>query len=107
MREQDSILDLYHRALRLRRDHPALGEGAWSWLPSAPGVLALHRSPGLVCVVNISSAPIALPRHERVLLSTEPRTSDDLPADSAAWLEVTDQQDGPAMVRNGFERRRV
>ncbi|MBF6465672.1 glycoside hydrolase family 13 protein [Nocardia beijingensis] len=89
-REPDSMLALYHRALGVRRKHSALGEGAWSWLPSDPGVLAFHRAPGLACIVNISGGPAPLPRHERVLLSSEPLPDGALPADSAAWLEVAD-----------------
>ena len=61
-----SMLTLYRTALRLRREHPALGDGALTWLPAAPpGVLSFTREPGFLCVVNLSPARVELPRTAR------------------------------------------
>lgn len=39
---------------------------------SAPGVLAFHRDPGLVCVVNLSTETFQLPDHTTILLANGP-----------------------------------
>jgi alpha-glucosidase len=83
----ESMLSLYRTALRLRRDHPALGDGTLTWAESPDGVLVLHREPGLLCVVNLSDAPFPLPDHDRVLLASEPMENGKLPKDTAAWLQ--------------------
>ncbi|WP_435178565.1 glycoside hydrolase family 13 protein [Actinacidiphila sp. bgisy145] len=83
-----SMLSLYRAAIRLRKDTPELGHGtAFTWLDSAPGVLAFRRSPGFVCVVNLSPDPAPLPAHRTLLLASAPLASDGLlPQDTAAWL---------------------
>ena len=42
-----STLELYRAALRLRREHPALGEGTLRWLEAPEGVLLFSRDAGL------------------------------------------------------------
>jgi alpha-glucosidase len=84
-----SMLELYREALRIRRGEPALGDGAMRWLPSDERVLAFARDPGFVCVVNLSAAPVPLPEHAEVLLTSGPLDTDLLPADTAAWLRTT------------------
>src|SRR5690606_33400753 len=39
LRDPASMLSLYRSALRLRREHPALGDGPMRWLDSPPGTL--------------------------------------------------------------------
>ncbi|HET8660944.1 MAG TPA: glycoside hydrolase family 13 protein [Micromonosporaceae bacterium] len=81
-----STLELYRHALRLRREHPALGEGSLRWLPSpAPDVLVLARDPGLVCTVNLGAGPVTLPDHGELLCASAPVTGRVLPPDTAAW----------------------
>ncbi|MEU5218571.1 glycoside hydrolase family 13 protein [Streptomyces sp. NPDC020807] len=92
-----SVLELYRSALRLRRDHPALGAGrAVEWLEPVPGVLAFRRDSdagGLVCAVNTSDRPVPLDATglgDPVLWSAEPPATDAtgavlLPADSTTW----------------------
>lgn len=84
-----SMLNLYRRALRLRRAGPGFGDGPLRWLPAAPGVLAFRRGGGLICVVNLAGDPAELPGHTSVLLTSGPL--DDagrLPRDTAAWLRA-------------------
>ncbi len=83
------MLSLYRNALRLRRSEEALGDGDLTWLDLGPGVLAFTRSPGFACVVNLSSAPIPLPEHDSVLLTSAPLVDGDLPSDTAAWLRLS------------------
>lgn len=87
--DPDSMLSLYHRALRLRRDHPALGDGTLRWLPSPPECLFFARDPGFGCLVNISSYPVSLPEGTGVLLASQSLGPDrQLARDTAAWLDV-------------------
>jgi alpha-glucosidase len=84
--DPDSMLELYRRALRLRGDHPALGDGPLTWLAGQPaGVLAFTRSATFTCVVNLSAAPVDLPLHQEVLLSSGPVAA-QVPPDTAVWL---------------------
>ncbi|MGH3387416.1 MAG: glycoside hydrolase family 13 protein [Actinomadura sp.] len=86
-----SMLELYRAALRVRRDHPALGDGALHWQPAPDGVLLFHRSPGFACAVNVSGDPYPLPDHTEILLTSGRLDDGRLPAGTAAWLAVPDQ----------------
>ena len=44
-RDPESMLSLYRAALRLRREHPALGDGTLRWLDGPPGTLVFVREP--------------------------------------------------------------
>ncbi|WP_030796247.1 glycoside hydrolase family 13 protein [Streptomyces sp. NRRL S-337] len=84
-----SMLELYRRALHLRRDHPALGDGDLTWLDAPAGVLAYQREPGFACIVNLSSEPYELPAHEAVLLTSGGPLDDGcLGPDQAVWLAM-------------------
>ena len=83
------MLSLYRRALRLRRAEPGLGTAGLAWLPSPDGVLCFRRGeePAAVTViVNLSAAPVDLPPHDEILLSSGPVPGGLLPPDTAAWL---------------------
>nr|PZN46480.1 MAG: alpha-glucosidase [Actinomycetota bacterium] len=79
-----SMLTLYRNALRIRRR--LLGDGTLTWRDLGPQVLAFTRDSGLTCVVNLSPAPVPLPPHTEVLLTSGPLEDDRLPTDTAAWL---------------------
>ncbi len=82
-----SMLELYRAALRIRRGHPALGEGRMQWLDGRDGTLAFAREPGFVCVVNLSEEPAALPCETEPLLHSWPLTAEcHVPVDTAVWL---------------------
>lgn len=81
-----SMLELFRQALHLRRADPALGDGTMQWLPAPDGVLAFTRGDGFVCMVNLSSAPVALPAHDRRLIASDALDGDRLPPDTAVWL---------------------
>ena len=89
--DPSSMLELYRRALALRRRLPALGDGELDWIDVEAPLLAFRRPPGFVCVVNFGDQPMTIPAGVadglEVLLSTEPlRRPDELPADSAVWF---------------------
>jgi alpha-glucosidase len=82
-----SMLVLYRTALRIRRAHPALGDGALAWDDTAPeGALNLAREPGFRCMVNLSAQAIRLPPHRELLVASGPLDGDRLPPGTAAWL---------------------
>ncbi|MEU3294417.1 glycoside hydrolase family 13 protein [Streptomyces longwoodensis] len=84
--DEASMLELYRTALRLRREHPSLGDGALTWLDTPTGVLAFLRDPGFACVINLSTEPYRLPDHTTVLLTSGPIEDGLLAPDQAAWL---------------------
>ncbi|MDA8282221.1 MAG: DUF3459 domain-containing protein, partial [Actinomycetota bacterium] len=82
-----SMLSLYRRALHMRRELPALGDGRLRWLESPPGSLWFERGPGFGCVVNVDADRVELPRQGRLLLASGPLGDGGcLPADTAVWL---------------------
>ncbi|ROO51186.1 alpha-glucosidase [Micromonospora sp. Llam0] len=104
-----STLELYRRALAIRAEHPALrdapaGDGTGlAWLETEPGVLAFRRTAdggagagdagddALVCVVNLSGAPVAVDGYGVPLITSAPLDGPPgrqlLPVDAAAWLQ--------------------
>jgi alpha-glucosidase len=81
-----STLELYRRALRIRRELPALGDGALRWLDAPEGVIAFARDPGFVCIVNLSGEPAQALDGAAQLLTSGPLTDlGELPADTAGW----------------------
>ncbi|MFE1770901.1 alpha-amylase family glycosyl hydrolase [Streptomyces sp. NPDC059008] len=86
--DETSMLELYRRALHLRRDHAALGDSGLTWLDTPPGVLAFTREPGFACVVNLSSEPYRLPEHDAVVLASGHLEDGRLGADEAVWLAL-------------------
>ncbi|QMU68730.1 glycoside hydrolase family 13 protein [Streptacidiphilus sp. P02-A3a] len=93
--DASSTLELYRRALAVRRAHPALGAGdAVEWLDAPEGVIAFRRTAvgdSLVCTVNTTGAPVTLPVPGVPLLSStgEAPAADGaqavLLADSTVW----------------------
>ena len=88
---EGSMLELYRRALRLRRSQPALGDGTLEWLDAPAGALAFAREPGFACIVNVSADPVQPPDGAEMLLASGPLAGDGrVPADTAIWLRVRD-----------------
>ncbi len=70
--DPDSTLAMYRQALRIRREHPALGDGTMQWHTSPEGALRFTRAPAFTCLTNITDSPIPLPRHAAILLCSDP-----------------------------------
>lgn len=89
---EGSTLELYTRALRLRRELDALGDGSMTWLSAPTGVLFFEREPGICCAVNLTGETVELPASGEVLISSGPVTADgknlSLPSDTAVWLRA-------------------
>ena len=93
--DASSTLELYRRALAVRREHPALGTGdAVDWLDAPEGVIAFRRTAAdgsLVCTVNTTGTPVGIPVPGVPLLSStgnSPAVDGSqtvLAADSTVW----------------------
>jgi alpha-glucosidase len=83
-----STLELYRRALALRREHPALGDGELRWLAAPSGALAFAREPGFRCIVNFSADEPVLVAPDAVPLIASGALSDGqrVPRDTTVWL---------------------
>jgi alpha-glucosidase len=80
-----SILELYRAALRIRRSM----RGGMQWVETRdPDVLAFRRDSGLVCVVNLSSAPVSIHEYGGSALLASASSLDDgtVPPDTTVWL---------------------
>ncbi|UCM87485.1 glycoside hydrolase family 13 protein [Streptomyces marincola] len=96
--DPESTLEMYRRALAVRREHPALGAGdAVEWLQAPEGVLAFRRrgpeGSELVCAVNTTDTTVSLPGlltgSGRPLLASGPCPGDaSLPADTTVWWQA-------------------
>ncbi len=77
--EPASMLNLYRRALRLRRQLAKSAGEQMTWMETRGDVLAFRRGPGFACVVNFGSRPAPAPEElhgvEPLLSSTTGATS--------------------------------
>jgi alpha-glucosidase len=81
-----STLELYRRALKIRRGHAALGDGFLRWLDAPEGAIAFARDPGFVCIINFSADPVSAPHRAEKLLASGPLTEGNrVPVNTAAW----------------------
>ena len=83
--DEDSTLNFFRRALRLRREQPEFGGTELGELTAADGVLRLRTADGLTCVLNAGAQPVELPSG-RLLLASAELDDGRLPADAAAWI---------------------
>ncbi|WP_433473139.1 glycoside hydrolase family 13 protein [Spirillospora sp. CA-142024] len=95
-----SMLALYHEALRIRREHPALGDGDLRWLAGPPGTLVFVREAGdgnrrLACAINMGDRSARVRVHGSPLLASGPLDVDGehvhLPPDTALWWDVEER----------------
>jgi len=88
---EGSTLELYRRALQLRRD--VLRGDQLRWLDCPASSLLLERGTTgggrVVVAVNLGDEPLPLPAYDEVLVSSGPLDGNWLPTDAAAWLLVT------------------
>lgn len=80
-----SDLNLYRRALRLRRRFQAPGSMEWDHSLSRDDVLSFTRPGGWHVITNFGSAPVPLPDGETLLVSS-PLEDGLLPGATTVWL---------------------
>ena len=81
-----STLNLYRRALEIRRTESGLGDGALEWLNLGDRVLAFKRPGNFACIINFGKA-FKLPDGE-VLLSSTLIKDGLLSEDGAVWMRL-------------------
>jgi alpha-glucosidase len=86
-KDSESTLNLYRKALAIRRAEPELGDGSLTWQDAGDDVLAFKRSSEFACYVNFG-APIPLPSGSEILVSSSPVIGNVLPGDTAVWLRL-------------------
>ncbi len=86
--DPDSMLRLYRTALAARRRSDDLRTETLEWLELGADVLAFRRGERTASVTNFGSAPLALPAHRGVILSSAPLEDGALPPDTTVWLDV-------------------
>jgi alpha-glucosidase len=84
--DPDSMLELYRRALGLRRSIAALGDGRLEWADAPAGTLMFTREPGFACLVVFDGGPVDVPAGWEVVLASGPLEGGRLPSDTAVWL---------------------
>lgn len=80
-----STLQLYRRALRLRRELLCPDEDL-ELLDLGPDVVAYRRGSGTVCVVNMGDGDVALPDGDVVLASGPLAGDRSVPPDTTVWV---------------------
>lgn len=88
-----SILNLYRKAIEIRRSSPSLNGGSFQWVDVPAGCLGFAREGNetVVCIVNFTSKTHQIPLDGKLLLSTQTETklangTLELPADSCVWI---------------------
>lgn len=82
-----STLTLYHRLLRLRREH-ALGAGSVQWLGGYPDEVLALRNGEVAVIANLSSEPAAIDHLGEVLIASGPLDAGQLPPETTVWLQM-------------------
>jgi alpha-glucosidase len=85
LEDLESTLSLYRQAIELRYARPEFSGDVVDWYGAPDDCLAFRRPGGLICALNASGAPIALP-HGEILLASLPLVDGLLAPNSAAWL---------------------
>ncbi|MEU0787408.1 glycoside hydrolase family 13 protein [Streptomyces sp. NPDC006173] len=88
--DPDSVLNLYRRALALRRTRLTHLPETLTWVEEDRGVLSFTRADGFHCLTNLTPTPQPLPRDADVLLSSAPLDEGTegrvtVPGDTCVW----------------------
>lgn len=90
-RSDDSLLNLYRSALRLRHQFAAIGRGDLRWRDLGPGVLAfdllVEGEPTITVIATAGAEGVDLPAGE-ILLASAPVPDGRLGADQSVWMRT-------------------
>ncbi len=84
--DPNSMLNLYRKALEIRKTEIGLGDGELEWLNMSDQVLAFKRPGNFACIVNFGEA-FKIPNGE-VLIASTPIEDGILPEDGALWMRL-------------------
>ena len=85
--DPNSTLNIYRKALAVRKLEPGLGDGPMEWIEAGKDVVAFTRPGNFACYINFG-ADIELPANSEVLVSSGPLKGNLLPTDTAVWIRV-------------------
>jgi alpha-glucosidase len=85
-KDPGSTLNMYRRALEIRREESGLGDGEMEWVDLGKDLLAFKRAGNFLCIVNFGPE-IELPKGE-LLVASAPIRDFRLPEDAAVWMRV-------------------
>lgn len=83
--DPNSSLNLYRKALEIRKSQSGLGDGPMSWVDAPEYVVAFSRPGDFYCYLNLG-ADFKLPQGAKVLVSSSPIENSILPTDTAVWF---------------------
>ena len=84
--DPNSTLNLYRKALEIRKTEIGLGDGELEWFNMSDQVLASKRPGNFACIVNFGEA-FKIPNGE-VLIASTPIKDGILPEDGALWMRL-------------------
>lgn len=84
--DPNSTLNLYRKALEIRKTEIGLGDGELEWLNLSDQVLAFKRPGNFACIVNFGAA-FKIPNGEVLIASTSIEDG-ILPEDGALWMRL-------------------
>ena len=82
---QNSMLWLYRKALKIRQNEEGLGDGELTWIKAGKEVVAFSREGNFNCWVNFGKT-VKLPKGAKVILSSQPLKGRKLPKDTSVWF---------------------
>ena len=85
--DPNSSLNLYRKALEIRKSLSGLGDGPMSWVDAPDHVVAFSRPGDFYCYLNLG-ADFKLPQAVKVLVSSSPIENGVLPTDTAVWFTL-------------------
>ena len=85
--DPNSSLNLYRKALEIRKSLSGLGDGPMSWVDAPDHVVAFSRPGDFYCYLNLG-ADFKLPQAAKVLVSSSPIENGVLPTDTAVWFTL-------------------
>ena len=83
---QNSMLWLYRKALKIRQNEEGLGDGELTWIKAGKDVVAFSREGNFNCWVNFGKT-VKLPKGSKVILSSQPLKGRKLPKDTSVWFK--------------------
>ena len=85
--DPNSTLNIYRRALAVRKNEVGLGDGPMEWINTRKDVVAFSRPGNFACYINFG-ADYQLPAGSEVLVASGPLKDGLLPTDTAVWVRV-------------------
>jgi alpha-glucosidase len=85
--DPNSSLNLYRKALAIRKSLPGLGDGPMSWVDAPEYVVAFSRPGNFYCYLNLGP-DLKLPKEAQILVSSTPIKDGLLPTDTAVWFTL-------------------